>query len=200
VDTARAVAFIQKHGSDLEKARLGQILHGAKPEQRVIQGITELQNDDGGFPRGMVRGNASTVHKTLLALLWMDELGVLKSPETDRALAYLLAVQRDDGGWDEQPSLAQYGLPPWVSPGDLRARLYLTASSAYWLAAGDHENRRSFERALGFLLQHRDDTGRFRGFLHTTWIATSALIMDGPEYSDAARKGLTVLMARPLPE
>lgn len=198
MDITKSVSFIEQKGSELEKARIRRILYGVKPELDAIQPFIELQNDDGGFPYDMVQGNLSTVDNTLSALWWMDELGMLKSPTADKALGYLLAVQRDDGGWDEDPSITQYDLPPWVSPGDLPTRLYLSSYSAYWLAIRSYKTHPAFQKALDFLLKHQDESGKFYGFLHTTWIATSVFIMAGDQYSEVATKSLQVLLDRPL--
>lgn len=200
MDVTKPLSFIEERGSNLEKAKIRYILYGVKPEPDVIQPITELPNDDGGFPYARTQGNLSTVNNTLIALCWMDELGMLESSTADKAFAYLFAVQKDDGGWDEDSSVAQYDLPPWARPGDLRARLYLSSQSAYWLAVRSHRPHPAFQKALDFLLQHRDARGKFYGFLHTTWIATSVFSMAGPQYAQVARKGLQVLMDRPFSE
>ena len=90
MDITKSIAFIEERGSELEKARIRHILYGQKPEADVIQRFTGLQNNDGGFPYDMVPGNLSTVDNTLLALSWMDELGLLGSPLADKAVSYLL--------------------------------------------------------------------------------------------------------------
>jgi squalene cyclase len=200
MDITKSIVFIEERGSDLEKARIRQILYRQKPEADVIRRFTQLQNDDGGFPYDMVQGNLSAVDNTLVALWWMDELGILKSPKADRAVGYLLAVQRDDGNWDEDPSIAQYDLPPWISPGDLRTRLYLSSYAAYWLAVKGYGSHTAFKNAMEFLLKHQDDTGNFRGYLHTTWIATSAFLMAGPQYSEVGKRGLQALVNKSLAE
>jgi hypothetical protein len=146
----------------------------------------------------MVQGNLSTVDRTLVALWWMDDLTMLTSPTADAAFGYLLSAQRDDGGWDEDPAVAQYSLPPWIHPGDLKTRLYLSAYSAYWLAAAGYGRGAAFRRALAFLARHQDGTGKFHGYLHTTWIASAVFCLAGPEYSDVAGKGLQILMDRPI--
>jgi squalene cyclase len=193
-----ALSFVEERGSSLEQARLRCILQEVEPEPDVIQPFIELQNDDGGFPFGRVQGNLSTVNRTLAALSWMDDLGMLVSPPASRALEYLLAVQRDDGGWDEDPAIAQYDLPPWISPGDLRTRLYLSSYAAYWLAVTGYASHPAFRKALEFLLKHQDETGKFYGFLHSTWIATSVFAMAGERYSTVVEQGLQALMDRPL--
>ena len=198
MDIGAYVSFVEENGTDLEKARFRRLFLGVAPEPAVVRTLTSLQNDDGGFPCRMTAGNPSSVNDTLRALNWLDELGMLESPEAGRAFRYLLSIQKGDGAWDETPAATRYGTPPWATPGELNARLYLTAQSAYWFAVRGHRAEAAFEEALGFLLQHREDTGRFPGFLHTTWIATSAFTMAGEEYSSVVDQGLQALRARPI--
>lgn len=200
MDITKSIGFIEERGTALEKARMRHILYGQKPETEVVQSFTGLQNEDGGFPYDLVQGNLSAVDNTLVALWWMDELGLLKSSTADKVVGYLLGMQRDDGGWDEDPSIAQYDLPPWINPGDLRTRTYLSAYAAYWLAIRGSATHPAFKKTLEFLLKNRDETGKFFGFLHTTWIATSAFLMVRPQYSKVVERGLQVLLNRPLTE
>ena len=200
MDIARSIAFIEERGTDLEKVRIQNILFGQKPEVEVIQGLLKLQNKDGGFPYDMVEGNLSTINKSSVALLWMEELGFLNSPAADRVADYLLSIQCDDGGWDEDPAIVQYDLPPWITPGELRTRAYLSSISTYWLSIIGVGDRQAILKALEFLQRLQDETGKFYGYLHTTWIATSCFLMAGHHYSDIVEQGLQVLMDRHLSE
>jgi hypothetical protein len=198
VDIDKSINFIGEKGSNLEKARINCILHGTNPQQDVVQGFIHLQNEDGGFPFGMAKDNLSTINETTVALWWMEELELLTSPDAKQAFAYLLATQLEDGGWDEDPRLAQYNLPPWIQLGELKTRLYLSAYATYWLAVGGHQTLPAFRRALHFLLRHQDYTGKIFGYLHSTWIATGVFLLAGDRYAKVASPGIQVLSGRPL--
>jgi hypothetical protein len=184
----------------LEKARMRQVLYGAAPDPALIEAFVQPQNPDGGFPCGRIPGHPSAVHATLNALLRLDELGVMDTPPGQRALGYLRAVQRADGGWDEDLALARYDLAPWIRPGDLRTRLYLSTYAAYRLILDRGSDDPATQAALPFLRRHRSETGRFYGFLHSTWIGASVFAMAGPPYDRLAAQSLYFLWTIPLSE
>lgn len=77
--------------------------------RRAMYWLVARQNDDGGFgescesyvdPKARGRG-ASTPSQTAWALLALIAAQREDSPAAQRAVAYLLDSQRDDGGWDE---------------------------------------------------------------------------------------------------
>jgi len=53
---------------------------------------------------------------------------------------------------------------------------------------------------LYFLVSHQEESGRFFGFLHTTWIAVSAFALAGRPYAKIVSKGLKFLMEKPFDE
>lgn len=193
MDIDKAKAFIDERGSSLEKARIRCITLGNCPEQDASQTFLALQNDDGGFPFRMVKGNLSTINETTVALWWMEELDLLSSPPGCQALAYLVATQREDGSWDEDPRIAQYELPPWIQLGDPKTSLYLSAYATYWLAVGGNSHLPGFRKALHYLLRHQDQSGKFYGYLHTTWIATGVFLMAGERYAKISSLGIQAL-------
>jgi hypothetical protein len=122
----------------------------------------------------------------------------LTSPIANQAFAYLLSKQRADGSWDEDPLVAGYQLPPWIHLDDPRTRLYLSAYATYWLVLGGKTSLPAFRQALHFLIRNQDKSGKFFGYLHTTWIATSVFLMVGDRYATIASQGLQVLSTRIL--
>jgi hypothetical protein len=159
-----------------------------------------MQNADGGFPFAMQPGNLSTVNETTVALWWLEELGLLISPTAHFAFDFLISNQQAGGYWDENPRLAKYELPPWIKLGDLYTQLYLTAYAAYWLAAAGKLAHPTFRKALHFLIQNQDETGKYIGYPHTTWIATGVCLMAGKPYAGVASQGLKALSRRPVAE
>jgi len=195
-----AAAFLCERGTEFEKARSEWVLNKVKPQSGVLRSFLELQCESGGFPFGGEKGNLSTVHSTVTAIWWLDDLGLFDSVHADQAFEYLYAVQKDDGGWDEDPAITKYRLPPWITPGDLRTRVYLSAYASYWLALRGHIEHPQFRNALYFLVSHQEESGKFFGFLHTTWIAVSAFALAGRPYAKIVSKGLKHLMGKPFDE
>ena len=200
MDIKKSIAIIETRGSELEKARLHCVLHGTSPQPGLAKSLYTLQNSDGGFPFGMHAGNLSSLNETTVALWWLEELDLLSSPTANQAFDFLLRTQQADGGWDEEPCLAQYELPPWIQLGDLRTRLYLSAYATYGLAVGCRTSLPAFRKALLFLIRNQDETGKFFGYLHTTWIATGVFLMAGKNYLAIADNGVRALSAQPLAE
>jgi squalene cyclase len=196
----QSVTFIETKGTSLEKARLNCILQGTDPQREVIQGFIELQNTDGGFPFGMAKGNLSTINETTVALWWMEELNLLTSQTAKQAFAYLLAFQRPDGSWDEDPRVAYYELPPWIRLDDPKTILYLSAYATYWLTIGGYQNLPAFRKAIHYLIRNQDKSGRFLGYLHTTWIATGVFLMMGERYATIAAQGIQALSGKVISE
>lgn len=151
-----ATAFVRDNGDELELARLAGLLGRERPDPRVLRALSTRQNEDGGFPYLMIPGRPSAVTATSTALQWMQDLRLLRASHTERAVAYLLMVQRPDGAWDESPALVKYDPPPLARPGHAASRLYVTGVASLWLArllGGRHE---SVRRATAYLRVTRD--------------------------------------------
>jgi len=187
IDWGRTIACVDHNGSELERARLRGILGRPRPDAKVIRGLEARQRDDGGFPYGFVQGRPSAVDTTATALAWLDDLGLFDSVHAERALMFLLALQRPDGSWDESAALFRYNPPPHLVPGDPRVRVASTALVGYWLArAGAHDD--TVMRAAAYLRAHQTPSGRFVGFLRATWLATALFyMMEGPGAAPVGR-------------
>lgn len=56
IDVARARTFVRAHGRAVDVARLEGLFGRTAPDPAVVQGLEQLQNPDGGFPRGLAVG------------------------------------------------------------------------------------------------------------------------------------------------
>lgn len=164
-----AITFVSSEGDLVEQARLRFLLDSERPASEVIQQLFAGQREDGGWSPFWAPGYSS-LDATCFRLAQAEQLGVMvNEPATRYALAFLARRQRNDGSWEEEESVAAL-TPPWATPGDLAARLYLTANCGFWLAAFSDkpENAR---RASGYLQGYLDDEGHLPTFLHAHWLA-----------------------------
>ena len=196
MDFNKALSFIKAHGSERDVARLEYLISGKKPDDNIIKEIVTLQNDDGGFPCRRKKGNPSGINDTVVVLWWLFDLGVRDGHIIDKMCRYIGNKQKEDGSWDEDPALSEYGLPPWITPGNLKTIVYLTANTSYRFVLGGHEEFTNYSKALDFLKKHQDTQGKFFGFLHNTWISTSLFLLEKDKYPGIAEKGLAYLMSR----
>ncbi|MCI0398494.1 MAG: terpene cyclase/mutase family protein [Chloroflexi bacterium] len=169
MNIASAVEFVNRTGNESEKARLRYILFGEIPAGEVVNGLLAGQRPDGGWPPFWAP-DYSSVDATCFRLAQAEQLGVVAAhPAVGRAVQFLLARQRQDGSWAEDESVQSLA-PPWATPGDLAARLYLTANGGFWLGMLA-ENREAARRAAYFLRSHVASDGRLPGFLQAHWLA-----------------------------
>ena len=193
-DWRLTLAFIDTAGTEIERARLRGLLGCARPDAKAVLTLEARQNLDGGFPHGLIQGRPSTIWATATALAWLEDLCLRGGPLVERALTFLLAIQRPDGSWDEPPGVLRYGPPPHLLPGDPRVRILSTALSAYWLArmryGGD-----AVARAVAHLREHQAPDGRFTGFLRAKWLGAALFRLVEGEASACAARSLEALAA-----
>ena len=156
---------------ELEKYRLNYLLRKERDDEVPLRYLRELQNSDGGFPYDNEKGKLSSVNKAIVNLSLMIELGLAESEVCRKTLDYLMSVQGEDGSWDENHAINQYNPPFWNTPGDLKTKMWLTASILDCLIQLGYRDSEAVRKGTRFLLENRDEQGKFFGFLHSTWIS-----------------------------
>ncbi|MFG1871320.1 prenyltransferase/squalene oxidase repeat-containing protein [Micromonospora arborensis] len=134
-----AIGFVVAHGDAVDRARLSWLRTGAPVPDEVLDAAEAGQTPGGGWP-AVLDGAVGSVDATCFRLAELDDLGALGRPAARHALDWLAARQLPDGGWDEDPALADLA-PEWARPGDPEARLYLTANAGFWLSVGGRDAR-----------------------------------------------------------
>lgn len=194
---APAIGYIQDNGDELERARLAGILGRTRPDPKVARTLLSRQLDDGGFPYGMIAGRPSAITATAAALQWMYDLRLLPSPHVERAAAFLLAVQRPDGSWDETPAVIKYDPPEHVRPGHPGGRTYGTALATFWLTRLLGSRHDAVHRAAGYLRTQRAAGRPADEPVQTTVLVTAAMAMTEGPRSDQAGAGMETLANLP---
>lgn len=171
----KAVNFIYSNGTPIEIARLDSILK--RNPSNVLGSIEAFQNNDGGFPYNMEPGNISALNTTEFVLVWLHDLALLDSEVGRQTFRFILSMQHQDGTWDETDEILSYDPPPWMVPHNEYAIAFTTANSAFWLGVKGLKTE-PFFRACTFLKSSQNESGKFPGFIHTTWVSTSVLAME----------------------
>jgi hypothetical protein len=168
VNLNQAINFVNANGSEIEKARMKSILLGSPPKDDIINKLTELQNEDGGF--SYFTKDISTVFDTVYILTWLDDLQIHDGKLVDSAFEFLAKNQQDDSGWDEVPGVADLDSDTALPPGELDTRVFLTAFCAHWFVRFERtkttENKGS---PLEFITNHRNPDGLILDDQQTTW-------------------------------
>ena len=175
-----AIAFVRAHGDTVEQARLDHILNGKPPDPAIVQQILSGQRADGGWSPFWA-SDYSSLDATCFRLAQAAQSGISgKEPAARDALDFLAQHQHDDGSWEEAEHVAEL-TPPWATPGDLAACLYLTANCGFWLAVLTNEQANT-SRAADYLQRHLDNDGQLPTSLHTHWLAVGLWYrLDRPE-------------------
>jgi hypothetical protein len=196
-----AEAFIRQHGNPVELARLEYILYGTPAPDTAIAQLRGRQNPDGSWSPFWAPA-AGSVDATCYILAQAEQLGVAADESwIGRALDFLLQHQTEEGYFEEDAALADCA-PPWAAPGQLDARLYLTANAAFWLAHYGQSgltdpsilsNRTSLcvQRAAQSVASFVDRSGRLPSFLHTNWLMAGVWLTLGQ--SDHAQRTIGFL-------
>lgn len=193
MDIQKAIAFIEQKGTKLERYRLRRLLGKEKNMDFPLRHLKELQNNDGGFPYEDTKDRLSSINSTGMNLALMVELGLGESDVCKKTVKYLFDVQHENGSWDENKAINRYNPPFWNTPGDLNTRMWLTANVLDYLIRLSYKQSEPIEKAKEFLLENRDEEGKFAGFLHSTWIAIAVFGQLEGSDSEVVRKALKVI-------
>ncbi len=173
IDLEKAIVFIEARGNDIEYSRLEAILWEQKPPDTVIQKLASLQYSDGSFAHWVA--GAGNLCDTSYVLQWLDDLGLHADRVAQNACRFIQGCQLPDGGWDEDPSLADHKPPEWLTPGRIETRVWLTGFCAHMSIRFGFAEAPGSKCPTGFLLANCEDSGRMTGYFRATWLALPML-------------------------
>lgn len=193
MDIQKAAKFVEAHGSELEKYRVHYLLGTERNDEIPLRYLRNLQNEDGGFPFKDEKGRANGAYDTDNNLHIMAELGLEKSDVCRKTVEYLFKIQKEDGSWSENEAVKAYNPPFWDMPDNPRTTMWLTADITNVLIQLCFRNHPVVQKATAFLLENRDNEGKFAGPLHCTWISVGIFGQLEGSRSDIVKKALKVM-------
>jgi hypothetical protein len=171
VNIAGAVAFVQSREDQVELSRLAYILEGQPPSPGVLSALFTGQRQDGGWPPFWAQ-DYSSLDATCFRLAQVEQLGITASESAlQRAVDFLHLRQRSNGSWEEHHSVKE-SAPHWATPGNLAARMYLTANCGFWLVRLQGLSEGAENTAV-YLRDHLKEDGHISSYLHAHWLAGS---------------------------
>lgn len=206
VDLDAAIGYVVAHGDAVDRARLSYLRSHAEPSHEILDKAETGDLPQGGWPP-LASSATPSVDATCFRLAELDDLGGLERPTAKKALSWLARAQRPDGFWEEAESLAALA-PPWATPGDPEARLYLTVNAAYWLAVtapkqqqfyGDeveYEYAQQVALAADVFRATLGPNGAWPSYLATGWLGAGLLYQLGWFYESAQ---IQVILADRIP-
>jgi hypothetical protein len=153
----------------------GEDQNEAPPVAELERQVLEGQRPDGRYAPFWA-DNYSSLDATCYRLA-QAEMAQLTLPQ--QSLEFLRSRQHLGGSWEED-ELVRDLAPPWAKPGDLAARLYVTANCSWWLINGMLHGEGGYEdeaaRASAYLEQYQAEDGSLPSFLQTHWLAAALWI------------------------
>jgi hypothetical protein len=166
---ASAIRFIEENGNPIDKAYLAYLLSGQPISNKIISEFFSSQNQDGSWSPFWA-SDYSSLDATCFHLSQAYQLGIsMSDPKTIKAFAFIADHQNDDGFWEEEQYVTEK-VPPWLKPGELSAKLYLTANCGYWLAITATYNS-LVQRAAKFLASNLAKSGKLSSFKQAEWLS-----------------------------
>jgi len=209
VDIDAAMGFVVAKGDPVDRARLSWLRAGIMPDESVLTDAEYGQTVSGGWP-AFWADHVASVDATCFRLAELDDLGSINRPAARRAIDWLAARQAPDGTWEEDPFLADVA-PLWAKPGDPEARLYLTASAAFWLTVSGLQARANgpldaragglhsggVAKAAQAIAASLNSDGSWPSFLVTGWLGAAVLYRQEMFYEAAQ---MQIILGDRLPE
>jgi hypothetical protein len=197
VDIDAAIGFVVARGDQVDRARMSWLRSELPPSPELLAKVEMGQSRSGGWP-AFWSSDVASIDATCFRLAEIDDLGGLDRPAARKAVAWLASRQHPDGMWQEDAALADIA-PPWATPGDPEAALYVTANAGFWLAVGpdSKEHAEVIARATqAFRAAMRPD-GTWPSFLVAGWLGAALLFKTGWFYEAAQ---IQVILASRIPE
>jgi hypothetical protein len=195
-DIQKALNYIKDKAKEIDKHKLLLLLDEKKDAESEIKDFLNLQNEDGGIPYRYEKNAISTISSTILffkdLLLFGQENMV--SVELEKAIKYLLSLQKPDGCFEEPSEIGKLDCAVWEAPGFESTQIYCTSFVINFLCGtklGNVED--AIFSGLNYLSKKWDDEKGFRSYPHSIWNAIPVFINKKGANDSISRRGVEML-------
>jgi hypothetical protein len=155
------VPFVLRSGKHYHKV---QILHALRETQtptyrEALTAVKAQQNPDGGWSWGYKENQPSAVAVSARTLHIILETGVYTSDLIERGVQFLLGMQRQDGGWSENPALAPQMEEHWLWFSAVHSVTWITGNVITTLVKAGCKNEEDIEAGIHFLERMQNEEG-----------------------------------------
>lgn len=202
-----ALSYVFENGNPFHKLKLLLMLN-IQPEKRrkLVRELRSLQNPDGGWPWQLQNVKPSGISQTARTLELLLKAGESKDSNIAKgAVAFLFQMQKEDGGWSENPELK--GVIPkewsWVST---EHSGYQTADAVNALIEAGYSKDARVAKAVNFLLRTQNEEGGWPSYVSPDYpyegsdiaamdhIVTALLRFGEPKNSLVLKRAVDVLL------
>lgn len=147
----KAKAYVLEKGSKFQQA-YAKWLEGEVSQAQLISELKAYQNEDGGFAHGLeieYQGEASATITVAAALGYMARIGIKGGEVYDKTVAYLKAIQGEDGSFDDEEKVDRFPHPDYMGKGIYVP--YKTGVALKWLMIMGCKEKDMIEAAYGYM-------------------------------------------------
>ncbi|MBU0493015.1 MAG: terpene cyclase/mutase family protein [Chloroflexi bacterium] len=167
-----ALKYVEEHGNARAKLRVWVALGrtASREAQRAADELAAQQNEDGGWPWRMEAGLPSSVIDTTRTVEALVGAGLAaEHPALERAGAFLLSLQRIDGGWSEHVALRNHIPWDWEWYSVEHSSPSTTGQALYALYLLGHKKDKAVKRGLRFLRRAQTSDGGWLAHVGPTY-------------------------------
>ncbi|MDH5783896.1 MAG: terpene cyclase/mutase family protein [Candidatus Bathyarchaeota archaeon] len=161
-----AVSYVLQTGNPFHKLKLS-LISNTQPEeqQKLVKQLRSLQNPDGGWPWQLQEGKPSGTSQTARTLELLLKAGENEDSNTAKcSVAFLFQMQKEDGGWSENPELREI-IPQkwsWIST---QHSGYQAADAVNALIEEGYSNDARVAKAVNFFYRAQNEEGGWPSYV-----------------------------------
>lgn len=195
-DIQKAINYVMEKCKDIDKYKLHLLLDELEEAELKIKDFLLIQNEDGGIPYRFERDSISTISSTIMFfkdILLLNQDSLL-TEELEKAIQYLLSLQKIDGCFEEPSEIGKLDCAVWEAPGFESTQLYCTSVVINFLCGTNMQNvEDAIACGLNFLSKKWDDDKGFRSYPYSLWNAIPVFISKKGENDSISRRGAEML-------